>query len=164
MSKPISKPAKKIESQLLLTDAQKKMEEYLAGWQRAKADYENLRQRTEAQRSELIKTATQELVGALLPIVDNLELALKHASKDTTLRNGVQLIHKQLREVLAGQGVEIIRAVRQSFDPAVHEAVAHVAGTKNICVSEHAPGYKLHGKVLRPARVSVGNGQPAHKP
>ncbi|MFO0702902.1 MAG: nucleotide exchange factor GrpE [Candidatus Andersenbacteria bacterium] len=137
-----------------------KAAEYLAGWQRAKADYENLRKRTDEQRLTLVKTATRDLLEQLLPVLDNLERTLAHknaaGATDDSFVTGVELVVAQLHEVLAGQGVTVVRAKGQPFDPALHEAIAQVEGPAGVCVDEHAPGYKLHDVVLRPARVSVG--------
>ena len=132
----------------------KKAEEYLAGWQRAKADYENLRKRTDEQRLLLVKTATHELIMQLLPVLDSVDASLKHLQGEA--RTPLEIIAKQLRGVLAGQGVTIICAAGKKFDPALHEAVTQVPGQPGICVAELAAGYKLHDQVLRPARVSVG--------
>lgn len=133
-----------------------KAAEYLAGWQRAKADYENLRKRTDEQRLLLVKTATRELLEQLLPILDNLERTLAHLGATSVEGKSVAMVVRQLHEVLAGQGVTVINAKGQPFDPALHEAVATVEGAPGMCVQEQAPGYKLHEVVLRPARVSVG--------
>jgi molecular chaperone GrpE len=144
----------------------KQAEEYLAGWKRAKADYENLRKRTESHRHEMVRAATEEMVRGLLPIVDNMELALhstaklakeKAADASQGVRKGFELILQQLRETLAAQGVSEIRAEGKKFDPAEHEAIGTAAGEEGVCVAEHARGYKLHDKVLRPCRVSVGS-------
>jgi len=136
-----------------------KAAEYLAGWQRAKADYENLRKRTDEQRLTLVKTATRELIEQLLPVLDNLELTLsvmRRRKGSSEHLKAVEMLTTQFHQVLAGQGVSVISAKGQKFDPALHEAIAQVEGTAGVCVDEHAPGYKLHDVVLRPARVSVG--------
>jgi molecular chaperone GrpE len=140
-------------------------EEYLAGWKRAKADYENLRKRTESQHQQVMQAATEELVRGLLPILDNMEHAVqttaslakeKSADAEGSIRKGFELIAQQLRETLAAQGVLAISAKGKKFDPAEHEAIGTEEGEEGICVTEHARGYKLHDKVLRPCRVSVG--------
>ena len=160
---------KKLEQELVA--ARKQAQEYLAGWQRAKADYQNLQKRTIEQRQALVKAATEDLVLAMLPVLDNLDRALGTVRaagqavggktvqvSETSLRQGFELIARQLREVLAAQGVSEIHAKGSKFDPSLHEAVTTVAGDKDLCVEEHAPGYKLHERVLRPSRVTVGTG------
>lgn len=151
--------------ELRVAELEKQTAEHLEGWQRAKADYENLRRRTEDQRSTVVKAASEEMVRSLLPIVDNMERALKAASESNSdeLRDGVEMVFKQLVDTLAAQGVEQIEAVGKEFDPEIHEAIARIKGKENICVSEHARGYKLYGKVVRPARVSVGTQAPIKK-
>lgn len=145
-----------------------KAAEYLAGWQRAKADYENLRKRTDDQRLVLVKTATRELIEQLLPVLDNLDRTVAHLDPASDDGKAAAMVATQLRDVMAAQGVSVVRAKGQKFDPALHEAIAQVDGEPGVCVDEHAPGYKLHELVLRPARVSVGktklsNPQPKSK-
>ena len=142
---------------------QKQAEEYLAGWKRAQADYSNLQKRTLEQRGQLVLAAVQEVVRTLLPVLDNLEQVIKHAGSadtkaDKNVLVGIEMVAKQLREVLTSHGVSEIAAVGKPFDPALHEAIASVPGPKNICVDEHARGFKLGEVTLRASRVSVGNG------
>lgn len=163
---------KKLEADL--SEARKEAQEYLAGWQRAKADYQNLQRRTTEQRGSIVKAATEDMLHSLLPVLDNLDRALDTIAgsatgvggktvqvSESTLRQGFELIARQLRETLALQGVTEIRAKGKRFDPNLHEAIGTTAGSKDICIEEHSPGYKLHDKVLRPSRVSVGSGSPA---
>jgi molecular chaperone GrpE len=155
---------KKLEGEL--ASSRKEAIEYLAGWKRAKADYDNLRKRTDTQRQRVVEAATEDLVQALLPVVDGLQRALGYGAgeggktqpvSDAQIRQGVELILRQLQNVLAGQGVSEIRAKGKKFDPTFHEAIAQVAGEEGMCISEHVVGYKLHDRVLRPCRVSVGS-------
>lgn len=147
----------------------KQAEEYLAGWKRAQADYSNLQKRTEEQRGQLVLAAVQEVVRTLLPVLDNFEQVIKHAKSQTqaaagkTDKNtlvGLEMVEKQLRNVLASHGVSEITAVGKPFNPSLHEAIASVPGQKNICIDEHARGFKLGEVTLRASRVSVGNGEP----
>ncbi|MFH0830590.1 MAG: nucleotide exchange factor GrpE [Parcubacteria group bacterium] len=144
-----------------LATARKQAQEYLEGWKRAQADYQNYLKRTQIQHEKFARTATAEVIRRVLPILDNLEQVTKHAASSSAgeLTKGVELVVKQLREVLTSQGVSEIKVRGVRFDPAVHEAVANVAGPKDFCVIEHARGYKLCDLVLRPSRVSVGNGK-----
>jgi len=143
-----------------LTQVKEQAQQYLAGWQRAKADYGNLSKRHEEQRAKLVKTASKDIVLALLPVVDNIERALESAQQEKSdLKQGVELILQQLNGVLAAQGVTRIKAVNKSFNPEEHEAIAKVPGKEGICVIEHTAGYKMHKEVLRPCRVSVGTQQ-----
>lgn len=160
MNKKVSvkKPASLAGLDKKLIEVENQAHEYLAGWKRAKADYENLQKRTEQQRAKIVKIANAEVIKGLLPVVDNLERALKTKTSDIELKSGVELVLKQLREVLASNGVVEIKAQGQKFNPEEHEAIANVPGQKEICIIEHARGYKMHDLILRPSRVSVGTG------
>lgn len=166
---PGQAPAPQTVAAAEIVRVQKQAQDYLAGWQRAQADYANFRKRTEAERAILIRAAATQLIVGVLPVLDNLEQAASLAKKSAVknratvetiqqLAQGTDLIAQKLRAVLAAEGVSAIKSVGQKFDPALHEAVASVPGKKDIVVAEHAPGYKLAERVLRPSQVSVGNG------
>ncbi len=149
----------------------KRADEYLAGWQRAKADYKNLVARNDEQQKQLTKIATKDLILEILPVVDNIERALEVAdnnksdkktrdekvSEDTKLREGFTLILKQLQAILAARGVKKINCVGKPFNPAIHEAIAQVKGPAGVCIAEHTTGYEIGDTILRPSRVSVGS-------
>jgi len=126
--------------------------EYLAGWQRAKADLINYKKEQEAKISEIFKFANEGLIYEILPILDSFELAIKH-SKD----NGIEQIYNQFKSILKNQGFEEIKALGEKFDPALHESVGEVEGKEpGIIVEEIQKGYKLHGKVIRASKVKIG--------
>lgn len=110
--------------------------------------------------------ATSRLVTSLLPVLDNLERAIateRPEGEDVALRTGVQLIHRQLIEVLRREGLRPVDALGQPFDPAIHEALATEPAPglpPNTVVEEIQRGYFLHERLLRPAlvRVSVREG------
>ncbi|MFO0704990.1 MAG: nucleotide exchange factor GrpE [Candidatus Andersenbacteria bacterium] len=164
-SQPASAP-RMAEPTPAIAKMQAQAEEYLAGWKRAQADYDNLRKRTQEQRGQILLAAVQEVVRGILPVLDTLEQVLKHAgsakknAESKELYVGVELVAKQLLEVLASHGVSEIESVGTAFDPALHEAIASVPGPKNIIIAEHARGFKLGEVTLRASRVSVGNGAP----
>ncbi len=141
---------------------ERKCAEYLAGWKRAQADYLNLQKTTEREKAEWIKFANQGLLTELLPIYDHLKLAMKHVPEEKKKESwvvGVENIKNQFGKFLADNGVEEIKTVGEDFNPEEHEAVA----AENAKSEEHKGkikeelrgGYKLHGKVLYPARVTV---------
>ena len=142
---------------------QKQCEEYLNGWKRAKADYINLKKETEKHQAEMIQFANASLLAQLIPIYDSFKKAFEHVPKDqekTTWVSGMQQIYNQMQSFLNGLGIEEIKTVGHIFDPNLHEAVSKkkVKGKKeNEIIEEVAPGYKLHGKVLGPARVIVNS-------
>ncbi|RJP45597.1 nucleotide exchange factor GrpE [Candidatus Parcubacteria bacterium] len=132
--------------------------EYLAGWQRAKADYMNYKKDELARLSEISRYGTTELVRELITVLDNFDLAMRALEKAGPVEKGIYLIRSQLDDILKKNGVERIRIkAGDSFDPSVAEAIAegespHPPGS---IVEEIEPGYKLYGKILRPARVKV---------
>jgi molecular chaperone GrpE len=135
---------------------------------RLRADYDNLRRRSEREREEFELHANGELVGRLLPVMDNLERALAaNASSDPKdpLREGLVMIHRQLSEQLSQAGLRPIDAVGRPFDPNLHDAFATESSSDhpaNTVLEEMQRGYLFQDKVLRPAlvKVSTGNGEP----
>ena len=130
-------------------------------WLRERADLENLKKRAARERAETMKFANESVLRDLLPIVDNLERAVAHAESGgdgQPLVEGVALVLKSLHDVLERHGVKRIEAKGTPFDPAQHEAMAHVESTEhepNSVIEEHQPGYRLKERLLRPALVSV---------
>jgi molecular chaperone GrpE len=130
-------------------------------WLRERADLENYKKRSERERADTLRFGNERLLKDLLPIVDNLERAVSHAhggGNGQPLIEGVGLVLKSLLEVLERHGVTRIEAKGTPFDPAHHEAVAHVASSEhepNAVMEEHQPGYRLKDRLLRPALVSV---------
>ncbi|OIO16592.1 nucleotide exchange factor GrpE [Candidatus Kuenenbacteria bacterium CG11_big_fil_rev_8_21_14_0_20_37_9] len=150
-----------------------KSDEYLAGWQRAKADYHNLEKEVGTQRQMWVKMANADLLIDILPIYNNLKLAVKHipeSQKKESWVVGVEHIKNQLKSFLDKNGIEEIEAKEgDSFDPELHDAIDAALTqaqpdtaiepnktNKQIIKQEIQAGYKLHGKVLHPARVIVG--------
>ena len=130
-------------------------------WLRERADLENLKRRTERERADAIKFGNERLLRDLLPVVDNLERAAAHArggGNGKPLIEGVELVLKGLLDVLDRHGVKRVETHGTRFDPAHHEAMAHVESEQhepNAVVEEHQPGYRLNDRLLRPALVSV---------
>lgn len=133
---------------------------------RRQADFENYRKRLERERSETYSRIVGDVVGKLLPVVDNLQRALDaeatmQANESEEFRHflhGVELIAKQLSDVLEGLGLQPVAAVGQPFDPHVHEAVATEQTDEyepDTVVQELMRGYRLGEKLLRPAMVKV---------
>ncbi len=134
--------------------------EYLQGWQRAKADYANLKRESEAKFSELTQYATSELLTELLPLVDYFKHALRAVppeQKGLPWVEGIQHIQSKLEQVLAYHGVKELEVVGEKFDPGVHEAVGEVQSTEpsGTVVEEVRTGFMLHDKLLQPARVKI---------
>ena len=139
---------------------------------RAQADLVNYRNRMEAERADLLKYGNQRLLGRLLPILDELALALQQpsdgASSDSWLE-GFHLINRKLNALLELEGVEPIEALGKPFDPSEHEALAQQQTSDKedgevLMVVRN--GYKLHNRLLRPAQVVVAanDGAPSAQP
>jgi molecular chaperone GrpE len=140
----------------------KKAEDYLSKWQRAQADFINLKRRNEQEREEIIKIANAELARSILPALDDLTRALEHIEAPTVEDSwveGIGLIERKLRASLESQGIREIKAVGEKFDPNIHEAAMHSRGKEGVVVQELQKGYMLHDRVLRPSMVVVGNGE-----
>ncbi len=125
---------------------------------RTQADFDNFRRRSRQEREELLKFASEGLITELLPVLDNFDRAFAAADKTgKDFVSGVQMIYRQLKEVLAKEGLEEIAAEGEEFDPNKHEAIMQVEADadENIVVEEMRKGYTLKGKVIRPAMVKV---------
>lgn len=126
---------------------------------RATAEFDNYRKRTERERREVIEQAAGDLLGDLLPVVDDLERALAADTRDAdAYRRGVEIIHRQLLDVMARRGVAPIEAVGADFDPTLHQAVAHEPSENRRdgeVVEELRRGYTLRRRLLRPSMVKV---------
>ncbi len=135
-------------------------DEYFDRLLRKTAEFENYRKRVDRERREQADYAASDVLTDLLPLVDDLERALQvdPESGAEAYRKGVELIHKQMLDLLRRRGVTPIEAVGQQFDPHVHQAVAHevVPGhAEGEVVEEFRRGYKLRDRLLRPAMVKV---------
>ncbi len=129
---------------------------------RLQAEFENARKRAERERVEFRDYATGSVVEQFLPVVDNFELALKSTGSAEQLRHGVELIVKQMEEILRQLQVNPIPTVGEQFDPRIHEALGSVEREDlpdQHVAEEVRRGYKLRERMLRPALVRV-----AHNP
>ncbi len=145
-----------------LAEEKAKAEGYLASWQRAQADFINYKRRSEQEREETGKLANSVLILHLLPVLDDLERAL--ASIPPRLSklawvDGVRLIERKFRASLEVQGLTLVKALGEPFDPNQHEAVMRDKGKEGVVIEELRKGYKLHDRIIRPAMVVVGSGQ-----
>ena len=131
---------------------------------RKTAEFDNYRKRTDRERIQLSEAAAADLIEELLPVVDDMERALKaDAGSEATeaIRRGVELIHKQLLETLRKRGVKPIESLGVDFDPHFHQAVAHEPADgrrEGEVVEEFSRGYMLGDRLLRPAMVKVAKG------
>jgi molecular chaperone GrpE len=126
---------------------------------RTAAEFDNYRKRVERERRELADYMKMDVLNEFLPIVDNFERALQAPSSDTdSLRKGVELIYKQMIDLLRKRGVTPIEALGTDFDPNFHQAVIHETSPSHRegeVIEELQRGYMLGDKLLRPAMVKV---------
>lgn len=125
---------------------------------RLQADFDNFRKRSRQEKDETVKQANARLIADLLPVLDNFERALA-ALAESSEREGVQMICRQLVETLAAAGLQPIEALGTDFDPKLHEAVLQTASepeNKGKVIGEAQKGYLLNGKLLRPSMVQIG--------
>jgi molecular chaperone GrpE len=144
-----------------LEEERKKAEGHLASWQRAAADFQNYKRRTEQERQEVALLANASLIINILPILDDLERALRNVDAHLaglTWVEGIGLIYRKLQMILEAAGVKEIKTEGQDFDPRYHEATMSAEGEEGKVVSEVQRGYMLGERVLRPAMVIVGRG------
>jgi len=134
---------------------------------RKTAEFDNYRKRIERERSQLSEAAAADLLQEMLPLVDDMERALKadpgtdSSAATEAFRRGVELIHQQLLKTLGKRGVKPIDALGEDFDPHFHQAVAYEAADgrrEGEVVEEFSRGYMLGDRLLRPAMVKVAKG------
>ena len=129
-------------------------------YKRILAEFENFKKRSSKERDGLYNSILSDVVEVMLPVVDNLENAAKAETADESYKQGVELVLKQFKDVLKAKGVEEIKAVGETFDPELHEAVSSIQddnlGEKEIA-QEYRKGYKIGSRVIRHSMVVVAN-------
>jgi molecular chaperone GrpE len=149
------------ESAVPAEDGRPEYEELFDRHLRLQAEFDNYRKRVEKEKSDFRAYAYEKLIADLLPVLDHLELALKHSREmdaDPTLLEGVELVIRQFNEVMAKYGVEAVEALGNTFDPNYHEALSQIESEKhedNQVVEEFQKGYLLSGRMIRPSKVTV---------
>ena len=143
-------------------EQQKKIEELKHDLAVVRADFYNFRQRTIKERQETRKRSQEEVITAILPVLDNLDRALEAANSEDakSILKGVEMVQRQFVGVLDNLGVSIIKSEGESFDPSLHDA----SGTEKVddpeldgkIIREVLKGYRTSERVLRPAKVTVG--------
>ena len=129
---------------------------------RSAADFDNAKKRLLRERDEFAKFSQENLIRQLLPVLDNLQRALAHARDDKNASSkaliaGIEMVYKQMLENLKSYGLVRFESVGQTFDPHRHEAVAYQQeeGKEDEILDEIEPGYMLHDKLLRAAKVRI---------
>ncbi len=129
--------------------------------QRTQANFENYRKQNEKRMVELEKFAARRIILDILPIMDNLQLALRNAPQNEEFVKGVELIYQQLLALLDKYEIKIMETVGKKYDPYYHEALLKIPSeeSEGIIIEEFQKGYILHGSVLRHARVKISAGK-----
>lgn len=143
-----------------LQSKQQELDELTDRYKRILAEFENHKKRSQKEREGLYNSILGDIIEVILPILDNLENAVKVETSDENYKKGIELVLKQFQDVLKSKGVEEIKALGETFDPELHEAVSSIQddskGEKEI-VQEYRKGYKIGHKVIRHSMVVVAN-------
>jgi molecular chaperone GrpE len=145
----------------LYAELRREREEYLELARRVQAEFENYRKRMTREQTQIVERATERLVEELLPVLDSFELALLNLEADERVQKGLELVYAELLGVLERAGLARIDPKGQEFDPNEHEAVMEEARPADqpdgppVVTDIMRTGYRLKGRVLRPAMVKV---------
>ena len=144
----------------VIDEKQQELDEITDRYKRVLAEFENFKKRSQKEREGLYNSILSDVITVILPVVDNLENAVKAETEDVKYKEGIELVLKQLKDVLASKGIEEIQAIGETFDPSLHEAVSSIQddskGQQEI-VEEYRKGYKIGSKVIRHSMVVVAN-------
>ena len=146
-----------------LKAAEAKVKEYWDKLLRTTADFDNYKKRAARERQDAVKFANEGIIGTLIPVLDNFEMAMAATTgaQDPaiqSLQSGVAMIHQQLKKALSDAGLEEVDATNQTFDPNLHEAVSQQESAdipEGHVLQQLRKGYKLRDRLLRPATVVV---------
>jgi len=148
-----------------LKEVEAKKQEYLDGWQRERADFVNLRKRDDEEKKNFIKFANERLVEEMIPVLDSFEMAISNKEAwekaDKNWRTGIEYIYSQLKTILLGHGIKEVNPIGLTFDVARDEATEYVLvenkDDDHKIMEVIQRGYTLNDKLVRPAKVKVGN-------
>ena len=157
-SKKVDKQEEKIQ------DLGQKLDELNDKYLRLFSEFDNFRKRTQKEKLELFKTASEDVMTAILPVIDDFERAIKSTDEngvDKNYKEGVELIYNKLINTLKQKGLEQMSSLGEEFDTDFHEAITNIPapepGMKGKVVDEIEKGYKLNDKVIRFAKVVIGS-------
>ena len=126
------------------------------------AEMDNMRKRLEREKSDFIKFSTESILKEMIPVLDSFDKALptspSQSGEVAKFQEGMTMVHKQFLAALAKHGLEPVEAVGKIFDPNLHQAIQRIESgdvTEEIVATEFMKGYALHGRLVRPAMVSV---------
>jgi len=147
-----------------IAELEKECAEWKDKYLRSIAEFENYRRRSNEEKADWIKMATQKFALEICEVADNFERALKQVSedkKDDSFVKGMMMIADQLKKVMEKEGITKIDALGKPFDPVIHDALAHIPSEyeENTVAAIIQNGYMMYDKLLRPARVAVSSGK-----
>jgi molecular chaperone GrpE len=145
-----------------LAEAEKQRDEYLAGWQRTKADFVNYKKEEAKRLEDVARYGNEDFMKDLISVLDNFDLGLRTLEKAGPVERGIYLIRSQIEDILKKRGLEKVSVkAGDEFDPMIAEAMAEVPSERppGVIVEEVEPGYRMGDKILRPARVILSKGQ-----
>jgi molecular chaperone GrpE len=160
---PQTEPAPTAEELQNLREQAAKAEHHWELYLRARAELDNFRKRATRERQDAVRFASQSLIEKLLPVLDSFDMAMTAVNNPSqgsleALRQGLILVHTQLKNTLGEAGVQEVVATGQSFDPNLHEAVGHEDSNtvpEGQVLQQLRKGYRLHDRLIRPATVIV---------
>jgi len=146
-----------------MADLRAQADRLTADLQRERADFANYRRRNEGERTDFARFAKADLITRLLDVLDDFDRALEHVPDEQRTQpwvEGIWLVERKLRDILAAEGLEEVTSIGTPFDPYIHEAIGHVDSDapEGTVVDEVRKAYKLHDKIIRPALVTVASG------
>ncbi|MEK7193623.1 MAG: nucleotide exchange factor GrpE [Patescibacteria group bacterium] len=144
-----------------LAECESRRDEYLAGWQRAKADFINYKKDELKRLEEISRYGTEDLIIDLIGVLDNFDLGISIMEKVGPLEKGIYMIRAQFEDVLKRKGLERVNAkIGKPLDPSIAEAISDIESEEppGTVVEEIEPGYRLYDKIVRPVRVRVARG------
>lgn len=146
--------------EVIENNSEKEIAELTDRYKRLFAEFENYKKRNMKEKESLRNMLVSDIMMSILPIIDNLEKAISAGTKDKAYEEGIKMVLKQIKDVLAYNGVKEIKTVGETFDPELHEAVSHVTDEKlgtNVIKEEFRKGYIIGNKVIRHSMVIVAN-------
>ncbi len=154
----VQQPKNELEEKIAILE--KEAEETSDRLKRIMAEFENYKKRNLKEKEMQYNSILADVINSLLPVIDNLEKAVTAETQDTQYKQGVEMVLKQLLDVLEGFGVKKIEAVGKPFDPELHDAISHVEDEnlgEQIVKEEFRTGYIIGDKVIRHSMVIVAN-------
>ena len=143
-----------------LTKTEQELEETVDRLKRVMAEFENYKKRNTKEKENLYNSILADIISSFLPVLDNLEKAADSKTEDANMKQGIELVVKQIHDIFTKFGVETIETVGKPFDPEIHEAVSSVQDEslgEKIIKEEFRKGYKIGPKVIRHSMVIVAN-------